>query len=443
MKKTLLIGLILAVSVINVFGQIEQRTIAYGPFTYSAEALGIQTNKDTIYVPELLTYLRGESVSGFTAICISTTDGGAPMNEAAPILLYTANATGGRGECILDILTSANIGFSVPLNDGDVIAIAIAAPPFVGFRNTVTATIPASGVPLNNSLLKIHQDADSANWIADSSRYEMISTRGVAIFPPKEKAGVGVPIAGSIRWAQENTDTTQLDLDTMKFEADTLKLDTDSLKFEADTLKADTDTLKFEADTLKADTDTLKFEADTLKTDTDNIQDQNEWTTNPPSASSGYLVATVEHAKADSLWSTVATHEVFDFPANVEVEYWLVVYDSVALQGADSLIIRVGAVDKMAAIVKNDFDAGDHIKYAPAAGYGVYSVYADGALKPAGFAEPSLAGTHVLHGTSYGIDIGYEVQTATTVNAGISIWVLRYRCIRGSGTVALGAGGPL
>jgi len=170
----------------------------------------------------------------------------------------------------------------------------------------------------------------------------------------------------------------------------------------------------------------------TAQLDLDELTD--EWRT---------LVVYVDHVLADSVWSSVATHEVINVPDGVEIEFELTIQDSIALQGADSLIVEIGA-NKIMALLKNDWDAGEYAQVGlTEANFiaGAYNVY-NPAIAGCGVNGKST-GSVTLYGTTKGIDIGYEVQTATIVNAGYSIWTFKYRISNGSGAVAAGAGGSL
>jgi len=167
-----------------------------------------------------------------------------------------------------------------------------------------------------------------------------------------------------------------------------------------------------------------------------------EWITTPY-ATTNFLDVTVEHAKADSVWSTIATHEVFDVTGMIA--FYMIVYDSVALQGGDSIIVEMGA-NKIWAALKNDWDAGELALGPSPSNFiaGAYSVYNPAtSATNCGVVGTHCAGAPIFHGFSNGIDIGYEVQTNTIVNAGITRWLIYWRALSANAAVAAGAGGTL
>ena len=157
-----------------------------------------------------------------------------------------------------------------------------------------------------------------------------------------------------------------------------------------------------------------------------------------------FLAVTVHHVKDDSVWSTVASHEVFNVTG--QIEFWLMAYDSIATQGGDSILIRIGA-NKIFAMLANDWDAGEVVNLGVTpADYvgGVYTVYNPGASSTnSGVIADGAIGSVVFHGYSNDIDIGYEVQTNTLVNTGYSRWLIWWVPKDPTGTVAAGAGGAL
>ena len=156
-----------------------------------------------------------------------------------------------------------------------------------------------------------------------------------------------------------------------------------------------------------------------------------------PLTSAYFVTVTTGAQSVDSTWSSVATHEVFDVTGNIE--FWLMVYDSVSYNGADSLIIQVGGVE-FTSMAKVDWDAGEFVQYK-STDWGVkYAI--DPTLASVGCAEPSALNAVLIHGYSFGLDIGYEVQTASVI-AGISRWLLWYKPLSSNGTVVAGAGGTL
>jgi len=172
-----------------------------------------------------------------------------------------------------------------------------------------------------------------------------------------------------------------------------------------------------------------------------NIVDDITATVSAPYAATNFVTVTVDHAAADSVWSTVATHEVFTVIG--AIEFWMVVYDSVALQGGDSLIIEMGT-SKIWATLKNDWDAGEIAQTElTAANFiaGAYNVY-NPAIANCGVVDGGTGGL-MFHGFSNAIDIGYEVQTATTVNAGTTRWLLWYKKLGSTSSVTAGEGGTL
>jgi hypothetical protein len=156
------------------------------------------------------------------------------------------------------------------------------------------------------------------------------------------------------------------------------------------------------------------------------------------------LIVYVDHVKADSVWSTAsATHEVINVPDNVEIEFELTIRDSIALQGADSVIVQIGA-NKIIGFAKNDWDAGEFLPLGlTSANFiaGAYNIY-NTAIVGCGV-DGESTGSITFKGRTNGIDIGYLVQTATIVATGYSIWTFRHRKVKGHGAVAAGAGGTL
>lgn len=152
----------------------------------------------------------------------------------------------------------------------------------------------------------------------------------------------------------------------------------------------------------------------------------------------------VNHVKSDSVWSSVGEHEVFTSPDGVEIEGFLTIRDSIATDGADSLGICIGdgTSNILTKFAKVDWDVGEYVTFAPAS-LGTYRV-----VNPQTFANfqligDGMAGTGELHFVTNGADLGYNVQTATTITSGYSIWTLVWRHKSGSGDVANGAGGDL
>lgn len=212
----------------------------------------------------------------------------------------------------------------------------------------------------------------------------------------------------------------------------------DNLVLAMTDVESDVDTIEVRVQNIDAHTDTEVADIDSTTNNNRaaiaRLEAAEQW--NPP------LRVDVNHVSADSIWSSVGTHEVINMPDGVVTEFWLTIRDSIAQQGADSLIVEMGAT-KVVATLKNDWDGDEFLTFPtdlsayrvvnPAAG-AVFILEADG-----------TDGNVVLHGLSYGVDIGYEVQTSTSVNAGYSIWTLRSRHLDGAAASApiAGLGGAL
>jgi len=155
------------------------------------------------------------------------------------------------------------------------------------------------------------------------------------------------------------------------------------------------------------------------------------------------LVVYVNHVLADSVWVTVGENEVIAFPTGVEIEFWLSVRDSIALDGADSISVCIGdgTATILTKILKVDLDAGEYVTFAPAS-LGTYRVE-NPTLANFSVIGDGMAGTSVFHGVSNGADIGFNVQTATIITTGYSVWTLVYRVKSGSGVPTAGAGGDM
>ena len=275
-------------------------------------------------------------------------------------------------------------------------------------------------------------------------------TTGLCIVDTASSADIGFSAngtAGDIFWVLDNPPANALirrgltatkvatgvdPLDYMLYltnSADSADVAAEFIRSFIEDLESDADTTELTVQQIMGLIDT---EVPTLQTDLDELTD--EWRT---------ITAYVDHVKADSVWSSVATHEVFTFPTGAEVEFELTVQDSIALQGGDSLIVKIGA-NKIVALLKNDWDAGEYAQCGlTAANFiaGAYNVY-NTAIASCGVNGEST-GSITLSGVSKGIDIGYEVQTNTIVNAGYSIWTLRYLVRNGTGVVTAGDGTAL
>ena len=155
------------------------------------------------------------------------------------------------------------------------------------------------------------------------------------------------------------------------------------------------------------------------------------------------LVVYVDHVLVDSIWVTVGENEVITMPNGASVECYLTVRDSIALDGADSVSVCMGdgTSTLLTKFAKVDWDAGEYITFAPAS-VGTYRVENPSIVgwTPVG---DGMAGTGMFHFVSNGADIGYNVQTATIITTGYSIWTLVYRVRSGSGSPSAGAGGDL
>ena len=238
---------------------------------------------------------------------------------------------------------------------------------------------------------------------------------GIQVYPSAAQYANGIGIAAVVAMNQNLGDTTVASSNYVRSHIDDMESDADTTELTVQQIMGLIDT-----------------EIPALQTDLDELTD--EWRT---------VVVYVNHVLADSVWSSVATHEVFTFPPGAEVEFELTVQDSIALQGGDSLLVMLGA-NKIMSLLKNDWDAGEYAQcnLTPANFIaGAYNVY-NPAIASCGVWGDGTGGVS-FKGMSKGIDLGYEVQTETIVTTGYSIWTLRYLVRNGTGVVTAGEGGTL
>jgi len=115
------------------------------------------TQRDTLTIPELYDWFGTASLIGMWCYCPSTTDDGAPENEACQIVKHTSTT----GLVILDIAGDADLGFSADVDDGDYIFISATVPEGYKIRASITAAQPATGVAQLDYMLFISNLADS------------------------------------------------------------------------------------------------------------------------------------------------------------------------------------------------------------------------------------------------------------------------------------------
>ena len=308
---------------------------------------------------------------------------------------------------------------------------------------TFTGAFPVAGLNMFERVQFLADSTRKMRVLIDSTYHYIGSTTGApavtGYFP-----AAGISMLERQQWQCDSLRKAFSDITTLQLD---MTLTLDSLNTAMDTLQ----TLQNEVGVLQAD---MTLTLDSLNTAMDSIQTlQNEVgvidgivdditaTVSAPYAATNFVTVTVDHAAADSVWSTVATHEVFTVIG--AIEFWMVVYDSVALQGGDSLIIEMGT-SKIWATLKNDWDAGEIAQTElTAANFiaGAYNVY-NPAIANCGVVDGGTGGL-MFHGFSNAIDIGYEVQTATTVNAGTTRWLLWYKKLGSTSSVAAGEGGTL
>ena len=172
---------------------------------------------------------------------------------------------------------------------------------------------------------------------------------------------------------------------------------------------------------------------------------------NPP-AGIGYVAVVVDYSVA--AWQDATTNEVLIFPDNVEMEFWLEIYDSTELvcTGAtDSTFFMFAGALRIVDVLTGtagaaaEFDAYERIEWPIPR---VWEV--DGGALTKQNPAPNLpvmlpvdgtAGHPIFHGINRGVDMGYELQGAGST--GIMVWVCRYRPLRGKGAVTAGEGGTL
>jgi hypothetical protein len=153
-----------------------------------------------------------------------------------------------------------------------------------------------------------------------------------------------------------------------------------------------------------------------------------------------FIPATINLVAADSVWNTVATNEVFDVTGAMK-EAYLVVYDSIAIGGADSIAIQIGTT-VVSKVLKSEWDANEYITY-PADFTAYRAVDPSTAAGLGVILDESTAATHILHFHNLqGLDIGYVIGTATPIDTGTIRFKLWY-IMEPGGSVSLGAGGTL
>ena len=392
----------------------------YGPILYST-VVAAGYEEDTLLVPELYIYAGNANVVGMYVWISSTTDGAAPENEACRILKHTSSS----GELILDTEgegggNDAVLGFSASITKGDYIWIMDAPPAGAVVRTVITAAKVATGVAVLDYMLYLTNSADTASVRAQSID-EATDTEIDAILTVANQCSAYVADGTSeIDTTLENTMTAVARIET--YVDDEVGDIQDTLTISSTAINR----LENEVDDVQ---DTLTIASTAI----DRLETAFQW--NPP------LTANINHVLVDSVWSTVGTHEVIVNPDGVLTEFWLTIRDSIALEGADSIIIAFGSTS-VTAMLKADLDANEFVTFPT--DLSAYRVVNPGASLTTILEVDGTEGNLILHGITYGEDIGYEVQTATIVNNGWSIW--EYRSKRfggGSGTPSLGAGGTL
>src|SRR3990167_2971497 len=345
----------------------------YGPILYST-VVASGYEEDTLLVPELYIYAGNANVVGMYVWISSTTDGAAPENEACRILEHTASS----GKLILDAEAEgagndAVLGLSASITKGDYIWIMDAPPAGAVVRTVITAAKVATGVAVLDYMLYLTNSADTASVRAQSID-EATDTEIDAILTVADQCSAYVADGTSeIDTTLENTMTAVARIETY---------------------------VDVEIDDVQ---DTLTIASTAI----DRLETAFQW--NPP------LTANINHVLADSVWSSIATHEVIVNPEGVLTEFWLAIRDSVALEGADSIIIEFGST-KVTAMLKADLDANEFVTFPT--DLSAYRVVNPGASLTTILEVDGTEGNLILHGITYGEDIGYEVQTATIVNNG-------------------------
>ena len=178
--------------------------------------------------------------------------------------------------------------------------------------------------------------------------------------------------------------------------------------------------------TIDAVVDTINLKVEYAEYMLENIQ-------GIPATSSFFLSQTVDHS--DPAWDDVATNEVFDVTGYIE--FWLMVYDSVNVvctNATDSLRFLVGT-SLVWSCLGDGFDAGELVPFGTASAAGPV-------LTTAVSNVVNGNGGCIYHGISLGLDIGYEHVTAVAVT-GVTRWLIWWKPLSASGTVAAGAGGTL
>jgi hypothetical protein len=126
----------------------------YGPFVVGTSTVG--STRDTLILSSLYQWVGGESVVGKYLYVATTTDLGAPMNEAMQIEIHTASS----GMLALDTASSADAGPSADWTAGDVVWILDTPPSQAKIRTILTSTRIATGVAPINYLAFLQGTAD-------------------------------------------------------------------------------------------------------------------------------------------------------------------------------------------------------------------------------------------------------------------------------------------
>ena len=154
----------------------------YGPILYST-VVAIPYTEDSLLVPELYLYAGTADMVGKYVWISKTTDGAAPQNEACQVVKYTPSS----GTLIFDLASSAAVGLSAVITEGDILYVMDAPPTTALIRAALTATKIATGV---NELNYILYDSNVGDTINNKLEYAEDMQEGLrdslAVFGPAD-----------------------------------------------------------------------------------------------------------------------------------------------------------------------------------------------------------------------------------------------------------------
>ena len=428
---------------------------SYGPYTITVFSASVSFIRDTLSIAEVIPAASGITLRNYWITMLYSVNP-ALINQSCQILKHTAgtstlicDTTGGVGG-------SADIGFSADYAVNDIILITQYPPAGAKIRGTVTATKLATGVLTRDGLLYINNSADSAAadaGIIDSIRFEMSTTRGIAVHPTGVFHANGVGIAEDLAWLQDTTRAMWSHVGLIKTAADSIagtsygavgsQWAQAAASYAAgvshEQVLMD---LQDQSDTMN----TIKLEyIEQMAEDTrDSLEDANDHLQTLLGVTTGFIqenlwktVEVIVNFAAAGAWEEAATtHELFTVTGYVEFEISAFCSTNVATTSSDSLWLFLGEAGatgyRAVSLLGDDADAGENI---------IPTVHSPGYIWTAAGLTTNAGGA--WKGTIFmGKDIGYSISDHD-FTGGIIVFYCRWRPITTGGTVAAGAGGAL